>query len=189
MLKTLSSANNIEVSTKDYTILNNAPLVSSNLKDKIQLTEFFSYACVHCQDLEPKLNQYLAIHKNINLTKIQIVYQDYYQAYAKLCATVAELKLNALNPAIYNAIIEQRLKLEDEVVLKQFLQNNKIDLIKFMNIYNSFAISARVAEYARLTKVYNITGTPTFIVANKYLLNPATPDRLIAVIDALTKKK
>jgi thiol:disulfide interchange protein DsbA len=74
--------------------------------------------------------------------------------------------------------------------LQAFLNANKkiVDPSKFMATYNSFAISTKPQEYAQYTQAYNITGTPTFVVANKYMTKPAQPAQLIQVIQALVDK-
>ena len=58
-----------------------------------------------------------------------------------------------------------------------------------MGLYNSFDINQKVALDKQLTSDvrYNITGTPTIIVADKYIIKPALPKRLIEVLDYLVK--
>ena len=84
----------------------------------------------------------------------------------------------------------QRKNLEDPAQLQSFLDANKtiVDPKKFMATYNSFAISTKPQEYAQYTQAYNITGTPTFIIGNKYVTTPAQPAQLIQVIQALVDK-
>ena len=108
--------------------------------------------------------------------------------YAKLNATIEALNLQKIDEAVFDAVMNQRKDLQDETQLKAFLTTQKIDVNKFMAVYNSFAIDAKAKEYANLTKKYNIMGTPTIIVNNSYMLTPAQPPRLLEVTQALVDK-
>jgi thiol:disulfide interchange protein DsbA len=187
-----TSNNKSLVEGKDYTILNVAVAKTSEPKGKINVKEFFSYTCIHCKEVEPLVEKSIVPNKNIDFNKIQVVWNDQAEitGFAKLSATVGELGLSRLNAPIFEAIFANQ-NLNDPAILKTFLQKNGLkpkDVDNFMATYNSFAIAGKVGEYKNLTKGYSISGTPTFIIADKYVASPALPERLVVVVDALIDK-
>jgi thiol:disulfide interchange protein DsbA len=174
----------------DYTVIDNKIKIATN--QPINVKEFFSFTCIHCKELEPLLDKYqLKNARKINLQRIHIVFGDdkTMTNLAKLNETIVLLgKSKDLNPLVFDAIFA-RTNLTDVDVLKQFLQQNKVDVKQFMNYYNSFDIAQKVAKDKQLTmdSRYNLSATPTIIVADKYIINSALPNRLIEVLDYLVK--
>ena len=175
----------------DYTVIT-APAKSVPSKaGKVNVSEFFSYACIHCALIEPLLEQWLASSKNIELNRIQVVWEGHFSGYAKINATAQMMKLDSnFTQKTFDAVIKQHQNLEDPAQLNSFLTANKqlVDPSKFMAIYNSFAVSSKPQEYSQYTQAYNISGTPSFVVGNKYMAKPAQPAKLIQVVQALVDK-
>lgn len=175
----------------DYNLVSGVTKPLPATPGKVNVTEFYSYACIHCSILEPTLDQWYASTKNVQLNRIQVVWENNFTGYAKINATSQALNLGTkFNQQVFNATMTQRKNLEDPIQLQSFLEANKaiVDPKKFMATYNSFTISTKPQEYAQYTQAYNITGTPTFIVGNKYVTTPAQPAQLIQVIQALVDK-
>ncbi len=176
---------------KDYTVITAPATPLPTVKGKVNVTEFFSYACIHCSLLEPTLDQWLANTKNVDFNRIQVVWNNNFTGFAKLNATAQALNLGTnFNQKVFNAVMNERQNLEDPAQLSSFLNANKniVDPTKFMSTYNSFSVSSKPKEYAQYTQNYNIMGTPTFIVANKYMTKPAQPAQLMQVVQALVDK-
>jgi len=175
----------------DYTVITTPAKALPMKPGKVNVTEFFSYACIHCSILEPTLDQWISSTKNVDFNRVQVVWENNFRGYAKLNATAQSMNLGStFNQKVFDAVMNQHQNLEDQTQLQSFLKTNKslVDPGKFMATYNSFAISTKPQEYAQYTQSYNITGTPTFIVANKYVTKPAQPAQLIQVVQALVDK-
>ncbi|MBY0378932.1 MAG: thiol:disulfide interchange protein DsbA/DsbL [Burkholderiales bacterium] len=176
----------------DYTVIATSPITKNAKNQPVNVKEFFAFACIHCKDLEPLLETYMKTNaKKVNLEKIHAVWGEdpTMQGLAKLNATLQMLKLNQLYQPVFNAIFA-RQNLTDRIVLKSFLATNKLkpaDIDKFFAVYDSFDVNAMVGKYKTMTlnPVYGINGTPTIIVADKYILKPAQAPRLIEVINTL----
>ena len=175
----------------DYTVITPPAKAIVMKPGKVNVSEFFSYACIHCAVLEPLLDKWLASSKNIELNRIQVVWDGHFSGYAKINATAQMLNLDSkFNQQAFAAVMNQHQNLEDPAQLKIFLTANKalVDPSKFMATYNSFAVSTKPQEYSQYTQAYNINGTPTFIVANRYMTKPAQPAQLVQVVQALVDK-
>ncbi len=165
------------------------PLVSAtNPPGTIDVKEFFSFTCIHCKDIEPLIETNIARNKKIYLERIQVAWDAKTSQLAKLNATYQMMGLNKLYGPTFAAIFSNQ-DLTDNKILTTFLKANQVDVNKFMSNYNSFDVSVAPGKYKSLMTAYNIDGTPTFVVADKYVLKPATPDRLIEVIQYLIKQQ
>ncbi|MDQ5920806.1 MAG: hypothetical protein QG673_862 [Pseudomonadota bacterium] len=173
----------------DYTVISGVP-VTNEPKGVVNVKEFFAFSCIHCKDIEPMVEKNFASNKKIDLEKIHVAWEENSLNFAKFNATISLLNLNNLYIPAFNAVFD-RQNLTDQTVLKGFLGKNglsKAQIDKFMSTYNSFTVNSKAAEAKNLTTMYNITATPTFIVADKYEVKSALPDRLIEVIQELVKK-
>lgn len=190
----LASANAADIQIKegtDYTILSGVSKLVPTKPGKINVTEFYSYTCIHCSVLEPLLDSWYATTKNVDLNRIQVVWENNYSGYAKINATAQLLNLSStFNQKIFQATITDRQNLENPSQLQSFLNANKnlVDPKKFMSTYNSFTISTKPQEYSQYTQAYNVTATPTIIVDNKYVPTGAQPERLMQIVQALVDK-
>lgn len=175
----------------DYTVISG---VSSKTKVKapVVVQEFFSFQCIHCKDLEPLIDKYVANNsKKVKLEKIHVVWNDdpNTKNFAKLCATLQKLGLNKLFVPVFDAIFN-RQNLANPVILKTFLANNKLkkeQIDNFFKVYNDFEVDTIVRNYKTMTlnPLYNLSGTPTIIVGGKYMVMPAQPAKLVEVTAAL----
>lgn len=175
----------------DYEVMP-IPLPASQ-EDKIEVTEFFGYWCIHCYHLEP------IIAKHINTFAYDTVFvpehvvwvneRDF--SFARLAAAVQQsgLKKQA-NQAIFDAISRDHIDLGSPSVLKQWLeQQTQFDGKKLFAAFESFSSQTRANQMADLTAQYGISSTPTVIVGGKYkLLFPDGFEAGMKTIDELIQK-
>jgi len=176
---------------KDYTLLSVPVQKTAEPRGVVNVKEFFMFTCIHCKDIDPFVEKQLLSNKSIDLTKIHVVWDEKVSpGYAKLNATLQLTKLNKLYAPAF-AAYEAKQDLNNVDTLKKFLAKNGLkteEINKFMETYNSFTVVSKVSEYKVLTSKYNLTGTPTFIVGDKYIVSPAVPERSLQVIQALVQK-
>jgi thiol:disulfide interchange protein DsbA len=174
----------------DYIVINTPVSPTPEPAGKINVKEFFSFVCIHCKTLDPLIENTIAVNKNVDFNKIQVVWDENSANLGRLNATLQVLKLHRLYLPIFDAIFA-RQDLSNLETLKALLTKNGLtakEVAGFMDTYNSFTVSAKVNEYKKLTAVYNITATPTFIVGDHYIVQPAQPERLANVVQELVKQ-
>ena len=174
----------------DYTVLTTPVQKTPEPKGKVNVKEFFSFTCIHCKDVDPMVEGILIPNKKIDMSKIHVTWDATTSNYAKLNATLQLMKLNNLYTPAFTATFA-RQDLNDQTILKAFLSQNGLNadqVNKFMSTYGSFTVNSKVSEYKSQMNTYNITGTPTFIVADTYVVKPAQPERLIEVVLYLVNK-
>lgn len=157
------------VEGKDYTVLPKP--IPQQQADKIEVLEFFGYFCVHCYHLDPVLlNHSKTFAKDTYLRTEHVVWQPEMLGLARVAAAVDDsgLKRQA-NSAIFQAVYEQKINLDDSATFKQWAQVQKsFDGKKLIAAYDSPASLNRAKKMEELTVAYRIGSTPTVIVGGKY---------------------
>ncbi|MDO4997247.1 MAG: thiol:disulfide interchange protein DsbA/DsbL [Neisseria sp.] len=167
-----TSAQAALVEGQDYVTLTK-PLPQQDA-NKIEVAEFFGYFCVHCYHLNPVLFKHAkAWSSDTYLRPIHVVWQPEMHGLARISAAVnaSGLKYSA-DPAIFQAVYEEKQNLADEATFKAWAaKQTSFDSKKLLAAYDSFANQSQAKQMADLTAQYNIEGTPTIIVGGKYKMN------------------
>ena len=183
----------------DYKLLINAPESPDVAKGKVLVQEFFSFSCPHCAHTEKFVQKYLYTNPKIMLQRIQVLWGEETEGYAKLNETLIAQNLPQLYAPIFDEVSTEQDKEQVEMVkginkpetIIALLKKNKIsanEIKKFMDLYNSFSVQTQVNKTKVILEKDNINATPTFIVGNKYQVTGAEPEEEMKVINYLVKK-
>lgn len=138
---------------------------------KIEVVEFFSYACPHCYEFEPGLEAWVAkLPSDVVFRRVPIAFRPNWVPMQKLYFTLEALgQANALQAKVFDAVHKQHLQLDQPDVAAEWAAKNGVDAAKFKSIYNSFGMQSKVAQANRLAEQYKIDGVPTLGVNGQYL--------------------
>jgi protein dithiol oxidoreductase (disulfide-forming) len=173
----------------DYRLIPQQPLTTG---DRIEVIDFFFYACPYCNELEPHLARWQKqIPADVVLRRVPVVRHDSWaplaKAYFALEAMGAAERLHA---AAYRGYHDDNLPLGQEQVVAEWVQKQGLDREKFLAIYRSDDIRAKVERARQMTRDYDIQGTPTIVVDGRFLtssgMTPTVPE-VIPVIDGLVR--
>lgn len=173
---------------RDYKVLS-TPLPTST-GDKIEVREFFWYACSHCFDLERAVNAWLTYKaKDVEFVRTPAILNPRWEVLGRAYYVAEELKVGEkLHAPIYNAIHVGGQQLTDQAAVGKLFVRNGVSKEKFDAAWNSFAVSTKVKNAEALARKYMISGTPTLTVAGKYVV-PAAGERTFAIVDFLVNKE
>ena len=154
---------------RDYVKLEPAHPVSSG--DRIEVIEFFYYGCPVCYELEPKLSRwYFNAPGSVALLRVPALASDNWDNFAKLFYTLEAMgQLNRLHWPVYDNFHFNGMKLNEEPVMANWVAHNGLDKQKFVEIYGSPQIQAKLATAREMTRSYDIKGVPSIVVDGKYL--------------------
>lgn len=174
---------------RDYVELR-SPQPGSAPAGKVEVIEFFSYTCIHCYRLEPVVESWAAkLPAQVSFRREQIVWSKEMEPLARLYATQRQMGLlDKLHKPVFDAMMRDKQNLADERLLTPFLKAQGVDANAFLQTSKSFGINSQVTRAAKMTRDYQIEGTPTFVVAGRYATMAATPERLLQVVDELIVK-
>jgi thiol:disulfide interchange protein DsbA len=148
------------------------PEPSSAGPGKIEVVEFFSYACPHCNEFYPKLNAWLARQqKDVVLRRVPVGFErppwvSLERAYYALQATG---DLEKLDGALFHAIHEQNQPLFDEKALADWVGKNGGSAENFATAYASFGVNNQTLQADQMAMDYEVDAVPTLVVAGKYV--------------------
>jgi protein dithiol oxidoreductase (disulfide-forming) len=173
----------------EYRVL--APPQPTLSPDKIEVVEFFSYACPHCAEFAPLLATWKAtLAKDVVLRKVPVGFDrppwiNMQRAYYALLASGDAERLDA---KLFTAIHQQQLPLFQEQALFDWVAKNGGDAQKFTAAYTSFGINNQTVQADKMAEDFEITGVPTLAVDGRYLALGDTQLELLANTDKLIAK-
>jgi protein dithiol oxidoreductase (disulfide-forming) len=160
------------VEGRDYRTLN-PPRPTTSPPGKIEVTEFFSYGCPHCNDFYPLLTAWLARQpKDVVLERVPVGFGrpqwvNLARAYYALLATG---QLERLDGALFHAIHEEHLQLYDLESLATWVGKHGGNADKFTNAYTSFGVNNQTVQADQMAEDYQVTGIPTLAVNGRYVV-------------------
>ncbi len=173
---------------RDYTELRTPQPAGS--AGKVEVIEFFSYGCIHCYRLEPFVESWARKQPaHVSFRREQIVWDKSLEPLARLFATQRQLGLlDKLHKPAFDAVMRDKQNLGDDKVLQPWLKAQGVDVATFMQTAQSFGMASQVAKAAKMTRDYQVEGTPVFVVGGRYATMAAEPNRLLQVVDELVAK-
>lgn len=198
IVSTAAFAQGAPVAGKEFKLLNPPQPVSGT---QIEVLEFFSYACSHCDAFEPVLNRWLSSKpKDVTFKHVPAVFNKRMIPLAQLYYTLEETKnLSQLHAKVYDAIHRQGKNLVDRKSIMDWVATQGIDMKKFEATFDSFSVGNKAQGAMRMTRNYRVPGTPYMVVNGKYLTGPSMvvrPDgrgvdamRYVYVLDTLIESE
>lgn len=179
------------VEGKDYSVLTNPqPTQDSN---KIEVLEFFWYGCPHCYSLHPHLKTWLMnMPGDVSFHYVPGILRANWVPAAKIYYAIEALGLtDTLHDKVYDAVHRDKMDLNNESVLFDWVEKHGIDRKKFENTYRSFAIQNQVARSTQMARQYQLNGVPALVINGKYLTSGrmgGTPQDTVKTLEALIEK-
>jgi len=181
---------------KDYVVLERAdgtvPRVPAS--SRIEVVEFFSYACPHCAHLEPLLEKWRrALPANVVLRRVPVTFgRDEWESLARLYfALEAAEQLDALHGKVFTALHAEHVNLLTADAAADWVARQGKDRRAFLDRYNSFAVQVRVRGADSQAQAFVIESVPSFVVAGRYRTDLDLTqgyDRLLGTVDQLVRK-
>jgi len=158
--------------TSEYRVLP-TPQPTQVPPGKIEVLEFFSYACPHCAEFYPLLHTWLAAQsKDVVLRRVPVGFDrpPWINMQRAFYALQASGDLDRLDAKIFQAIHEEHIPLFQEQALFDWVSKNGASYEQFANAYGSFAINNDTVQADKMAEAYQITGVPTLAVDGRYLV-------------------
>ena len=160
---------------------------------KIEVLEFFWYGCIHCYNLEPKLDAWLkTLPKDVQFRRVPAVLSDRWGHDATIFyAFEAMGLLEKLHRPFFEAIHVNRLRTDNAASLNGWLEKQGLDPKKVNEVARSFGVQSKVKRAIRLTADYRIEGTPAMAVHGRYTVpaSDAMLDTVNQLVAAVRKNK
>jgi protein dithiol oxidoreductase (disulfide-forming) len=190
-ISNLANAAENYVAGKDYRVITNKGKVEK--PNQIEVREFFWYGCSHCFNFEPFLTQWLKTKPaDVNFVRTPAALNPVWEQNARGYYSIDLLgkQTQAIHSALFNSIHHplKPKQLFDQASLAGFYSSQGVDADKFNGLYNSFAVSGKVAESKKLAMQYQIDGVPAMIVNGKYVVSGES-DKSVKIVNFLIDKE
>jgi protein dithiol oxidoreductase (disulfide-forming) len=159
---------------------------------KVEVIEFFSYGCPHCYALEPTLEQWAKrLPPDVVFKRVPVGFNALYENYQKIFYALEAMgQQEQMHQKVFNAIHQQRLRLDKEADIAAFMTANGLDGAKFIELYKSFSVQSKAKQAQQLSNAYKIDGVPAMAVQGRYTTSGSqagSNERALAVTDALVQ--
>jgi len=180
------------VEGKDYTKVD-TPQPTSVPAGKVEVLEFFSYACPHCSSFEPTLETWEkqmpadAVFRRVPVPFLMNADNFMHTYYA--LDTIGAVQPVQLK--IFRAIHIERQRLDTPENIAAFLGKNGVDAAKFLAAFKSFSVATSVARAKKMVADYKVDSVPTLVVAGRWMTAPSTAgsaERALAVVEQLVQR-
>lgn len=161
----------------DYTIID-PPAQLSAVPGKVEIAEVFSYTCIHCARLSPLIPAWRkTLPPEINFIQVPMAHGAFEPIARGFYAAQAMGVLEQTHEGMFRALAEQHKlgagKLDD--VARVYAELG-VDAEALKATANSFTVNTQITRNQRTVARWAIAGTPSLVVAGKYLV-VATADR------------
>jgi thiol:disulfide interchange protein DsbA len=173
---------------RDYTKVE--PPQPTSSPGKIEVLEFFSYACPHCSAFEPTLVAWArGLPGDVVLKRVPVPFLLNADNFAHTYYALETLGLvDKMQAKIFAAVHVDHLRLDKPEDIAAVVAKNGGDAAKFLAAFKSFSVATSVARSKKMTADYNVDGVPTLAVQGHFLTSPEKAGgapQALGVVDAL----
>ena len=160
----------------------------------IQVAEYFSYGCPHCYQFEPLIHAWHEdLSDDVEFVRTPAIWNEDYRVYAHTYVTLEAMgMLDKAHVAIFNAIHNDRRRLNRPAQMAQFLEGYGINSEDFAKAYNSFGVRAALQQAEAAGRAYYSSGVPALIVNGRYRIEGSMAGsnaNMLRVADFLIEKE
>jgi thiol:disulfide interchange protein DsbA len=174
---------------KEYVVLPER-VVPADAK-KIEVAEFFSYACPHCSKFEPILQAWAKkLPADVSLVQTHVSFnRPDWAGYQRGYYTVLSLGVkDKVQEAVFNSIYIANKHLSSAQDWADFLSLYGVDKQKTLSTYNSFGVNSQIKQAEARTRDFKIASTPTVIVDGRFRVAVANHEEMVKVAQFLVDK-
>lgn len=164
--------------------------------DTVEVTEVFSYACPHCDNFEPYMQNWKKTKPAwVKLDRVPVAFG--HRSWALLARGYVTAEMMGIaemsHVPMMDAIWRQHKQFHSLNDLADFYSTFGVEKKEFIADFNSFAVDAKVRRDQRDVQEWGVKGTPTLIVNRKYRIEASkdvpTLDTMIDILRFLTEKE
>jgi protein dithiol oxidoreductase (disulfide-forming) len=158
----------------EYTTLA-SPQPVAPVGKKVEVIEFFMYHCPHCNVLEPYLAEWIKKQgDNIVVKRVHFPYYGPMDPEAHLFLTLEAMgKLEEMHAKVFKAIHTDRVRMNKDDIVIDWVSKNGIAKDKFLEYWNSFGVLTKLKRLSSITAAYKVDSAPSLVIEGKYVTSPA----------------
>ena len=174
---------------KEYVRLSKASPVEAPA-DRIEVIEFFWYSCPHCNTFEPTFEAWKKnAPQNLAIRRVPVAFNASFVPQQKLYYALEGMgKLPELHTKVFRAVHVERLPLNKDELIYEWIAKQGVDAKKFKEVYTSFTVANQIRKATQLQNDYQVEGVPSMGVAGRYYTDgtmAGNMDNVLRVVEHL----
>lgn len=155
---------------KDYQVLEQRALVEAPA-GKVEVVEFFSYMCPHCNAFEPTFSAWTKkTPKDVVVRRVPVHFLANPEVLQRMYYALEAMNLvEKLHAAVFAAVHTEHRNFNTVAVAADWVAAQGADRAKFMEQFNSFTAATKATRATQLTNAYRVEGVPALGVAGRFL--------------------
>jgi thiol:disulfide interchange protein DsbA len=146
-------------------------------KQKIEVAEVFSYACIHCAHFQPAVDAWLKKKPaDVQWEYVPAVFGGPFTSFAAAYYAADEMGIRARShSAVFKAVFDEKaVKTGDAQGIAALYARWGVDPAKFVAAMDGPSVRAKLETARRFAVDSGVAGTPTLIVNGKYRIQSTT---------------
>ena len=142
---------------------------------KVEVVEFFWYACPHCNAFEPELVEWAKkLPADVVFKRVPVQFNAGFEPQQRLFYTLEAIgKLDTLHNKVFQAIHTQRLPLNTAERIATWAEQQGLDAKAFGDAYKSFGVQSKVQRATKMMTSYGVDGVPMLAIGGRYMTSPS----------------
>ena len=169
------------------------PPVAPIVPGKIEVLEFFSYACPHCNAFEPSIEAWAKkLPADVAFHRVPVAFMVNFENFMRTYYALETMgQVDAMQRKVFAAFHVEKQHLDKPADIAALMTKNGIDGTKFIDVFNSFSVASSVTRAKKLMAAYKLDGVPTVTVQGRYATSPGLAgghEQALAVVDYLIQR-
>jgi thiol:disulfide interchange protein DsbA len=142
---------------------------------KVEVIEFFAYYCPHCLAFDPALKAWVRQQgDNIVFKRVHVSRDANVAPQQRLFFTLEAMGLlDQYHDKVFAAMHLDRLRLNSDEQMFDWIAKNGIDRAKFVDTYRSFGIQQRLRRADAMMDAYRVDRWPVVAIGGRFLTSPS----------------
>lgn len=162
--------------------------------DKIEIMEVFSYACVHCYNLEPDLADWVVDNRDkTTFIRVPAISNDSWRILARGYYATEVLGITEdYHLGMFHAFHDKRINFNSVAKLANYFDGKGTTAEEFTKTMKSPEVTKLMTEADSIQRRYRVASVPTIIVNGKYRVKTTQQvgrSRILDVVDYLVEKE
>jgi len=160
---------------------------------KIEVLEFFTYACPHCSAFEPIVGPWSrSLPADVAFRRVPVNFLFNAENFQRTYFALEQVGLvEQMQAKVFAAVHVDRQRLDKPEDVAALVAKNGGDGAKFLAAFKSFSVATSVNRAKKMQADYKIDAVPALVVGGRYLTSPSQAKggpQALAVADALIDK-
>jgi thiol:disulfide interchange protein DsbA len=163
-------------------------------RGKLEVTEFFWYACAFCNAFEPVLKDWMKRQpSDVVLRKVHPAVNKGWEPHSRLFYTLETMgKVEQLNDRVFFAMHSGGMSMDRRDEIANWAAGEGLDRARFLEVYDSREVSAKMDRATQMAKAFKLDGVPAIAVNGRWLTAPhmtGTRENSLRVVEYLLARE